>query len=203
MVDLKSMSKKKRAEYIWEYYKLHIIGILAIIAILVSLVHSQLTKVDYVFNITMIGNAVDENKKENFEKLLTSIVVEDGDKRKQANIDIMPPSIPNNSGEIMPYEYMQRFILRMSAGEIDVIILDKSIVDALVKQDMLSRLDNISELDLSSIKNENKPVYAISAEDVKMFKDVGIDTSNKVMGIISTSKQKDKAALVIKWLLNK
>ncbi|MGK0466111.1 hypothetical protein [Clostridium sp.] len=63
MVDLKSMSKKKKAEYIWDYYKVHIIGTIAIICIVGSLIHSQLTKIDYVFNLTVIGNVVDVNKK--------------------------------------------------------------------------------------------------------------------------------------------
>ena len=83
MVDLKNMSKKKKAEYIWEYYKLHIIGVLVIIFIVGSLINSQITKVDYVFNLTMIGNMVDENKRIDFEKQLTSIVIKDGEKKNR------------------------------------------------------------------------------------------------------------------------
>ncbi|MEK6263486.1 MAG: hypothetical protein N2B06_01685 [Clostridium sp.] len=84
MVDLKSMSKKKKAEYIWDYYKLHIIGTLVIISIVGSLIHSQLTKIDYVFNLTMIGNGIDATMKSNLENKLTSVVVKEGEIRKQA-----------------------------------------------------------------------------------------------------------------------
>ena len=107
---------------------------------------------------------------------------------------------------------MQKFIANISVGELDVVILDKSMLESFVKQDIFLRLDNISQLDLASIKNEkleasgsdnNKAVYAINAEDIKMFKDMGFDTHNKVIGIISTCKQKDKAILVLKWLLNR
>ena len=107
---------------------------------------------------------------------------------------------------------MQKFIAQISVGELDIVILDKGMAESFIKQGMFSRLDNISQLDLASIKNEkfeasgsdnNKAVYAISAEDIKMFKDIGFNTHNMVIGIISSCKHKDKASLVFKWLLSK
>ena len=71
------MSKKEKVEYIWEYYKLHIIGVLAITFMVGSLIYSQITKVDYVFNLTMIGNMVDGNKRTDLEKQLTSMVIKE------------------------------------------------------------------------------------------------------------------------------
>lgn len=210
MVDLKSMSKKKQAEYIWDYYKLHIIGGLAIIFIVISIINSHFTKIDYVFNLTMIGNVIDENKKGDLEKQLTSMVVKKGEMRKQAIIDITPIDSSKSSDATMKNEYMQRFIAKMSVGELDVVILDKDMFKSFVKQDIFLRLDNISGLNLNSIKREkirakardnNNAVYAINAEDIKVFKDMGFNTHNKVIGIISSCKQIDKATLVLKWLL--
>ena len=210
MVDLKNMSRKEQIEYIWEYYKLHIIGVLAIIFIIASIINSQRTKIDYVFNLTMIGNTIDDNKKSDLEKQLTSIVVKKGEIRKQAFIDNIPLDSSSNAVDTMPNEYMQGFIAKMSAGELDVIILDKSIFETLVKQGVLLRLDNIRQLNLSSIKNEkiktsgrdkSKYVYAINAENIKALKNIEFNTNNKVIGIISSCKQIDKATLVLKWLL--
>ena len=124
MVDLKNMSKKKKAEYIWEYYKIHIIGILVIIFIVGSLIHSQITKVDYIFNLTMIGDMVDENRRIDLEKQLTSIVIKDGEKRKQAIVDIIPSGTEaKKSNQYM--QNMQKFIANISVGELDVVILIK------------------------------------------------------------------------------
>jgi len=210
MVDLKSMSKKKQAEYIWDYYKLHIIGGFAIIFIVVSIINSHFTKIDYVFNLTMIGNVIDENKKGDLEKQLTSMVVKKGEMRKQAIIDITPIDSSKSSDATMKNEYMQRFIAKMSVGELDVVILDKDMFKSFVKQNIFLRLDNISGLNLNSIKKEkikaegkdnNNVVYAINAEDIKIFKDMGFNTHNKVIGIISSCKQVDKATLVLRWLL--
>lgn len=212
MVDLKSMSNKNKAEYIWDYYKLHIIGVLVIICIVGSVIHSKMTKVDYVFNLTTIGTEVGQAKKTDLEKQLTSIVVKDGDTRKKAVVDVTPGVGSNNQGDIMPNEYMQRFIVKMSVGQLDIIFLDKSMLENLAKQDILLKLNNITGFNLDSINNEKievsgsdnkKDVYAINVEDSKVFKNLGIDTKNKVIGIISSCKQKDKAILVLERLLNK
>jgi len=212
MVDLKSMSKKKKAEYIWDYYKLHIIGIIAVIFIVGSFIHSQITKIDYVFNLTVIGNVVDVNKKSDLENKITSLVVSDGAVRKQAIVDIIPPASSNNPADIMPVEYMQRFMAMLSVGDLDIVIMDKNILKTLAQQDILLRLDNIPSLNLDSIKNEklearagdNKmAVYAINVEGIDIFKDMGYDTENKVISIISSTKQTDNGVLVLKWLLNR
>lgn len=210
MVDLKGMSKKKKAEYIWEYYKLHIIGTLAVIAIIISLIHGQITKIDYVFNLTLLGNIVDSNKMTSLEKELTSVVVSDGDPKKQATVGNFSIDSTNGGGDPMAGQYMQKFIAQMSVGELDVVILDKDMYESFVKQDMFLKLDNISELDLASIKSEKleasgsdniKAVYAINASDIKKIKDIGFDTKNKVIGIIGSCKHIDNATLVLKWLL--
>ena len=209
MIDFKSMRKKEKAEYIWDYYRLHIIGALAAILIIGSLVYSQVTKIDYVFNLTMIGNEIDESKITDLEKQISSLVIKEGEKRKQAIVDIMPSDGSNNVSGLSS-QYMQKFIAETSAGEIDVVVLDKSMLETLAKHDEFSRLDNIAQLDLAAIKDEkieaygrdnNKAVYAVNAESIKILKDMGFDTRNKVIAIMNSSKQKDKAALVLKRLL--
>jgi len=207
LVNLKNMSKKKKVEYIWEYYKLHIIGVLAITFMVGSLIYSQVTKVDCVFNLTIIGNMVEGDKRADLEKQLTSVVVKEGDKKKQALVEFIP-----QDGSVMSNQNMQKFIASLSVGEIDVVILDKHIFESLVRQDAFSQLDNITQLDLDSVKNErikasgidnNRAIYAMDAENVKTLKDMGFDTTNKVISIATSCKQKDKAALVIKWMLNR
>jgi len=212
MVDIKSMSNKKKVEYICEYYKLHIIGVLAVIFIVASLIHGQITKIDYVFNLTLIGNNVDENKKNDLESQLGRIVIKEGGQKKQAIIDVIPLEGSSKATASMSSVSTQKFIARVSVGEIDVVILKKSMFESYAKQGMFLGLENIKELNLQGIKNKKieavgsdniKSVYAINAEDIKILKNMGFDTGTLVIGIISSCKQKDKAATVIKWLLNK
>jgi hypothetical protein len=206
MVDLKSMSRKEKIEYIWDYYKLHIISVIVVIAVIASFIHGQLTKIDYVVNVTIIGNAINESKKEEAEKKFTSLVVKEGEQRKQALIDV----IATDKSELS-YEMMQKFVVRIAAGEIDVVILDKGFFDSFVKQDMFIPLKSISQINLSDIKQNkieasgstnNKAVYAISIEGNKELEAMGYDTKNKVLGIMASSKNKDNGIKVFKDILD-
>ncbi|MBX4264755.1 hypothetical protein [Clostridium estertheticum] len=212
MVDLKGMSKHKKAEYIWEYYKFHIIGALAAICIIISIIHSQITKPDYVFNLTMISNIADTNKVTNLESLLTKVVVKDGSTRKKAIVSSMPIDTSKNANLQTTSQYMQKLTAEVSVGELDVIILDKTMFESFAKQDMFLRLDNISELNLDSLKGEKihaigsdkkNDVYAIDAKDIVLLKNLGFDLKNKVIGIVGSTKQKYNSILVLKYLLNK
>jgi hypothetical protein len=206
MVDLKSMSRKEKIEYIWDYYKLHIISVIVVIAVIASFIHGQLTKIDYVVNVTIIGNAINESKKEEAEKKFTSLVIKEGEQRKQALIDV----ITTDKSELS-YEMMQKFVVRIAAGEIDVVILDKGFFDSFVKQDMFIPLESISQINLSDIKQSkieasgstnNKAVYAISVEGNKELEAMGYDTKNKVLGIMASSKNKDNGIKVFKDILD-
>ncbi|MBW9151680.1 hypothetical protein [Clostridium estertheticum] len=212
MVDLKGMSKNKKAEYIWEYYKFPIIGALAAICIIISIIHSQITKPNYVFNLTMISNIADTNKVTNLESLLTKVVVKDGSTRKKAIVSSMPIDTSKNANLQTTSQYMQKLTAQVSVGELDVIILDKTMFESFAKQDMFLRLDNISELNLDSLKGEKihaigsdkkNGVYAIDAKDIVLLKKLGFDLKNKVIGIVGSTKQKYNSILVLKYLLSK
>ena len=146
MLDLKGMSRQKKAEYIWEYYKLHIIGALAALCIIVSIIHGQITKPDYVFTLTMLSSIVDTDKTNNLEKQLTKFIVKDGSTRKQARVGTMPLDGSKITDPQITNQYMQKFIAEISVGELDVVVLNKTMFEKFAKGDMFLRLDNISGL---------------------------------------------------------
>ncbi|MBU3158776.1 hypothetical protein KPL37_03175 [Clostridium frigoris] len=212
MVDLKGMSKQKKAEYIWEYYKFHIIGTLAALCIIISIIHGHITKPNYVFTLTILGNVVDTNKTNNLESQLTKVVVKDGSARKQARVSTMPLDGSKNTDPQITSQYMQKFIAQISVGELDVVILNKTMFETFAKEDMFLRLDNISGLNLTSLKGEKLHaigtdkkyvVYAIDIKNNILLKKMGFDTKNKVIGIVGSTKQNYNSILVLQWLLNK
>ena len=212
MVDLKSMNKRKKAEYIWDYYKLHIIGTIVVICIIISTIHGQITKPNYVFTLTMLGNVMDTNKTTQLENQLTKVVVKDENSRKQARVDTIPTDGSKNANPQTTGQYMQKFIAELSVGELDVVILNKSMFQTFIKENMFLRLDNISGLNLDYLKgaklsatgsNKKTAVYAIDAKNIVILKNYGFDTKDKVIGIIGSTKQKYNSILVLKWLLSK
>ncbi|WP_298839293.1 hypothetical protein [Clostridium sp.] len=212
MHDLKGMSKQKKAEYIWEYYKLHIVGTLVALCIIISIIHGQITKPNYVFTLTMLSSIVDTNKTNTLESQLTKIVVKDGSTKNQAIVRTMPLDGSKITDTQMANQYMQKFIAEISVGELDIVVLNKTMFEKFAKEDMFLRLDNISGLTLGSLKgeklhaigsNKKNVVYGIDIKDDVILKKMGLTTKDMVIGIIASTKQKDNSLLVLKWLLNK
>lgn len=206
MVDLKNMSRKEKMEYIWDYYKIHIIGSIVVIALIASFIHGQATKIEYVANLTIIGGVTNEDKLEQTEQNLTRLIVKNGQDRQQVLIDAIPITDVNNPEP----QLIQKFTVKLAAQEIDVMVLDKTMFDDLVKKGTFLKLGDIKDINLSSIKEDKiegvneenkKGIYGVSAENIKAFKDMGLNTNNKVLCILNSTTHKDSAVSMFKWII--
>lgn len=206
MADLKNMTRKQKIEYIWDYYKIHIIGGLFLIILLVSFIHGQITKVEYVANLTILTPVGDNVKLEEAEKELTNVVVKDGDKKKQVLIDYIPIINPENPEPQM----LQKFTVKMAAKEIDVIVLDKKIFDSLMKQGAFMDLSKVKEIDIQNIKADKiegtssdgkSGIYGISAEGNSILESMKADTKDKVIAIMEGTERKNTAVSILKWII--
>ena len=210
MVDLKGMTKKERIEYIWDYYKIHIIVTIIVLISIISFIHGQITKTNYEFNLTIIGSSLEADKTEKFENTLTPIVIKNPSKKQSAQLDTMPIASLTGGKEAQAPQYMQKLVAELSANVIDLLILNKSDYDVFQKQGAFLKLDNAGGMDLDLIKAEklegtsdkgDKGIYGISLQDNKLLKDFGVSTQDKILCIPASTKQKDKAILAIKWIL--
>lgn len=201
---LKNMSGRERIDYIWEYYKLHIIAALVLIIFIGYTVYSQATRIDYVFNLTYTGNYMDDAKRTELENKLTKLVVKDGSKRKKALVDVLPIESGNNSA------YVQKLMAEVSVGDIDIIILSKSQFDNYLKSGAFLRLDNLAGLNLKDTKYNSclikknyagNEAFGIDLSTNSVLKNMGMDVNNKIIAIMQGSGQKEKAVQVLNWIL--
>lgn len=206
---IKHMSKKEKMEYIWDYYKIHIlVGVFIIIAVSWT-IYTNVNKTEYVFNCTVLGEGLNVSKKADFEDKLTKIVLEEPEEKKQASMDFIEvKSSSNVEISIDPYA-MQKLSARVAAGDIDILIVDEKNFQRFAMQGMFESLDSSSNLDLSdknAIKIEKgsedvKPgIYGVRVKDNASLKDIGYNTEDKIVGIVTLSKNKDKGVTVLKWL---
>jgi hypothetical protein len=202
---MSELSTKKKAEYIWDYYKIPIIAVLLVIIVSIYLIYAQITRINYVFNFTYIGSFMDDAKRVELQNKLTDVVVKDGSKNKKANIEVIPISSGNDNPA-----YVEKLVAELATGSIDVIVLDNKMFSQYQKSGAFLRLDNIKELNLrksqykSSLvfgNNSKAEVYGLSLGKNNKLKQMGIDVENKVIGILSSSKQRDKSLKVLKWIL--
>lgn len=210
MVDFKGMTRKKKFEYIKEYYKFHIIIGIIVIVLLGSFIKSQITKVNYVFNLTVIGSTVKSDKTDEFQSKLTSVVVKNPTKKQSAEIDNIPIQTLTGSSDGNAYQFMQKIMAEVSANALDLVIISKGDYDSFVKNGMFYNLDKIKNSGLYEYKDifiqgvsedGEKGTFAVNIENSKVLKDYGMDTTDKVACIVSSSKEKEKALKALKWIL--
>ena len=205
MVDLKGMSKKAKIEYIWDYYKIHIIVTTIVLIGVISFIHGQITKTNYEFNLTIIGSSLEQDKADKFEKSLTPVVIKNASAKQSAQIDIMAISNLTSGKEATSAQYMQKFVAELSANVIDLLILSKTDYEVFLKQGAFIKLDNVEVLKDKKLeetpKGTEKGVYGIKIDGNKKLTSFGVNTKDMVLCIPASTKQKSKAFLAIKWFL--
>ena len=207
MVDIKGLTGKKKVQYIWDYYKIHIIVTIIALFSIIGFIHGQITKINYEFNMTIIGITSSEDKIDEFQKKLTPIVIKNGSKKQSARIETMPVDSLMDGKTQVSVQYMQKFGAEVSANVIDLLIMSKSDYQSFQKQGMFLKLDNVQGMDLSHVKAEklemasDKGVYGINLKDNKILTDFGVKTDNMILCIPCNTKQKDKAILATKWII--
>ncbi|MGV8982625.1 hypothetical protein [Clostridium sp.] len=207
MVDIKGLTRKKKVQYIWDYYKIHIIVTIVALFSIISFIHGQITKIDYEFNLTIIGVNSSVNKIEQFQETLTPIVIKNGTEKQSARIEIMPVDSLMEGKTESSTQYVQKFIAEVSAKVIDLVIMNKSDYEAYQQQGMFLKLDNVQGMNLSHVKVDklerasDEGVYGINLQDNKILADFGVKTENMILAIPANTKQMDKAILAVKWII--
>ncbi|SFE62707.1 extracellular solute-binding protein [Thermoanaerobacter thermohydrosulfuricus] len=208
----RNMATKEKVEYIWDYYKVHIITGILVIYLLGAFTSSVLNRKEYVLNIAFVGKYMDFDRLNEFSKEVTKELIGDPSGKKQASIDFYGlVKNPNGNFTLDPAS-TQKLMARMGAQDIDVIILDKNNFDILASQGAFLRLDEIKELNLSGLNvakveepsNEVKPgAYGIYVRwNNKYLKNLGYDYNDKIIAIMANGQHKDLAIKFVKWLLN-
>lgn len=208
----RNMTTKEKVEYIWDYYKVHIIVSILVIYLLVSFTNSIINRKDYVLNVALIGKYMDSDRQSEFSKKVTKELIGDPSAKKQASIDFYRLVKGTNGNLTLDPASTQKLMARMGAQDIDVIVLDKNNFDILAREGAFLRLDKAKELNLSGLNvakvnepsGELKPgVYGIYVGwNNKYLRNLGYDYNDKIIAIMANGQHKDLAIKFVKWLLD-
>ncbi|ADL50368.1 hypothetical protein [Clostridium cellulovorans] len=203
-MEFKNMSFKKKREHIWEYYKLHIFAVIFAIVFVSYIIYDKTHTKEIIGNITILSNQVLDDKRIDLQEEMNKVVVANS-KKQQVDIGVYPIE---STGENVS-QYISKLQVQIATGEIDLIISNKTFYNELLKSEVLLKLDDLEELDFSTIGNKlikgttssGEGTYAINAEGNEYLKTMNIDSRDKVFAIISTSNRKEEATKMLKWFL--
>jgi len=159
---LRKMPIKDKLEYIWEYYKIHIAAILILLFIIGSLLNNLLVNPvpDTVLFVSWnAGFAYDEQLTELADVLSMQLVL---DARKESitiNRIFMSDDDPQ-----MAMASISQLVAMVSAGVIDVFILDSDLLDSYSGSGYIRPIDDI----LADVQSVNPAVYERIFDEVKL-----------------------------------
>lgn len=205
----KSLSGKKKLEFIYDYYKFPIIGTLLAIIIIGYMAYSFATKQDIYCNITYYGSTVNsENFNQIKDKLNENIL--GNDKRSSIFTDTMLINFNSNYGD--DPTTTQAFAVRLAANEIDILLAEKNNFEYFAANNMLLDLNslegfntlNISSDNLATAKDESgtDKIYGIKVDNLNLLKDAGFDNENTILCIAISSNRHEEIIKVLNEFIN-
>lgn len=200
----KALSAKKKIEFIYDYYKLPIIGTLLAIIIISYMTYSFITKQDIYCNITYYGSTINTD---NFNKLKDTLNenILGNDKKSTIFTDSLLITANSNYGD--DPTTTQVFAVKLAANELDILLIQKNNFEYFASNNMLLDLNslegfaslNIPEEALVTAKDQsgNSNLYGIKVDNLDLLKDSGIDNENTVLSIAISSNRHEEVIKVL------
>lgn len=203
----KSLSGKKKIEFIYDYYKLPIIGALLAIIIISYMTYSFITKQDTYCNITYYGSTINTDNFNKIKDTLNENILGD-DKKYTIFTDTLLINSNLNYGD--DPTTTQAFAIKLAANEIDILLVEKNNFEYFAANNMLLDLNslegfdslNISEADLVTAEDQsgNNNLYGIKVDNLNLLKDCGFNNENTILSIAISSNRHEGVIKVLSEL---
>lgn len=203
------MSPKEKRAYIWEYYKIHIFAVLIVIALIVSFIYSMVTKQQEYYNITYIGNYINEKNMSDMKNNINKTIL-NNDKKKIITLDSAFTDKESLSSNPQTFE---KLAAKITAKDIDMAIVNKKFFQSYFSSGIflnLQSLNGFSSLSKENYKfltktnsSGNLGTYGIYIEDSNILNKLSSNNDDNILVVISSSERKSRALKILKTLLRK
>ena len=196
---------KEKLDYIWYYYKIHILAILVLLFFVISFISAQIGKKDTYCNITYIGNSIDVQELVPVKDKLNDIVL-NNDKHTVINFDSIFTD-EKSSGKLAMDQKLQ---VNIAAKQIDIALVNKDFFEKNFPYEMFLNLESLngfstlplSNHDLIKNTNDNNGTYGISVKNSSILKDIHFTDDDTILVVISNTEHNDAVVNVLKTLLS-
>ena len=180
---LRKMNFKTKMEYIWEYYKLLLIGLVIVLIIIGSLINIWFINPppDTALFISWNTGFIYDEQLEDLTDTLNNRLI---DEKENATV-VISLMITSDVDPTFAMANTQRLVAMVAAGQIDIFILDSTILKEYAENGIIQPLDTVlagvRSIDpVAYGKIEENLVYAMyeSEEGVSGNRIMGVDISN-------------------------
>lgn len=203
---LKNMSAKEKANYLWEYYRLHALGgALAIAAIIYIIYQIATPNINTQFYAAIIDSPLPPETIETFTDDFSKYLDLDP---KLEDIQINDTFYLSDSSN---YNMQQALTAYIAASEVDVIIAPESQFLKFTQNDYFMKLSEALPTDIYSSltdsfflsetsEDSEKQAYGIYLSDSDLLKGMTYDGEPYVLGILGNSPHQENTIEFIRYL---
>lgn len=214
---------RKKADNFFHYYKFHILGIIAAVIIVISIVYSFATRVEADITVGLLGE-VNTDEYNAFETKIKAGVPE------IKNMSIDSAVLTDRYNDQQSYVYLQKAMVLIAASDIDVYVVNKFAYDRYANSGAFMALDDLAKEagidttksedlklkvveeweDQSGIDEERKVktyrdqeprLYGINVTDSEFFKGLEIVGPEKIVVVRAEPKDRDLALKLVKLFI--
>lgn len=195
------MTKKQRAEYIFTYYKWHILGICAGVGLIIFLiVHFAFPDKEPLFSCALINQRIDYDRDDGLESDFSNYSGIDLDR-----IDIDSDyniSYPGHEIEDANSGIFDKFFIKYSNGDFDAMITTADFAEYC--QQMGAQYTDISEFDTGDLSlYEENGISGIDITQTKIMDKLDISDGDKLLLVFpAEGKHHDSCQKFISYLLD-
>ncbi|MBS4207828.1 hypothetical protein [Bacillus sp. FJAT-50079] len=202
---LAPMSGKERVNYIWHYYKFHMIGVIVLVVIASTTINGIINKKDVMLNIMIVGEKMDTAK---IEDITEKINVELLNEKERDKYEISIQAVPFSTTNIDPQMQvgLQKMAAELAGGFIDVLLVEKSFFDEMNLEGNLLDIKELSGAqalpyqDDQIYMSEDERVTGIHASAIKLFENAIYD-ENVVLCIPGNTKNEANVSTFLSYMV--
>jgi len=200
---LSEMTFKEKAEYVWEYYKIHIIAAAVVIIIAWSFINAALNPpVPPYAGVALYEIFLGEEFNEEFTRAVNEELV--GDARET----LIPHLFVSGDDPTAQMVVIQKFMAMITTKELDLFIAEIGVLEEFIGEDLFFRFDQtgltVPEDRLiygSTPDNPESLAYAVNLKGSSFLNKFGVRSEALAAGIIINTPRFDNAVAVLNFLL--
>ena len=197
---------REKSDYIWTYYKIHILTTLILIFFVGSYISAQINRQEVYCNITYVGNSINVEELTPAKDKLNDILL-NNNKKLVINFESIFTDDKSSAGLAMT----EKLHVNIAAQQIDIAIVNKEFFEQNFSSEMflnLESLNGFSTLPLSNHELTKKTdstgtngTYGIPIKNLKLLNDINFANNDNILVVISNTEHNDAVVNVLKTLL--
>lgn len=202
--NIQHLSLKDKIDYIWTYYKIHILGTLFGLFMIFSLINSIFINPppkEFVA-ISFLGNYVEDEKLENLQQIVNKKFLNDEDKK----FSTVCYSFYKSDDVNVDMAIQTKFMALSSSKDLDILIGSKSEFDSLLESDYLADLGtlfpNLSTTpSIKTYLDKQKNIVGFYIEKSEALDKINFDYKDQIISITSNTQRLESSKEVLEFLI--